>query len=178
MKKDFIMPVTVLTLLCLIMAGALALVNNITYPVIKEAAAERAYIARKEIIPQAEEFILLEPDRELIPETVAEIYAANNNTGYIFIVYTYGYGGSIKLICGIDPDGKIIKSKILAHTETQGLGTIVFDRAVSYEGQDADFAYNLDAIAGSTITSNAYKNAVLDAFAAFEIIKEGEYSHE
>jgi electron transport complex protein RnfG len=178
LKKDFVMPILVLTLLCLLMTGALALVNNITYPVIKEGAAERAYNARKEIIPEAEAFVLLEPDWELMPETVAEIYGTNNNTGYIFVVYTYGYGGNIKLICGIDPGGKIIKSRILAHKETQGLGTIVFDRAVAYEGQDENFARGLDAIAGSTITSNAYKNAILDAFAAYEAIKTAEGEEE
>jgi electron transport complex protein RnfG len=174
MKKDFIMPVLVLTLICLLISGALALVNNITRPVIEEAAAERAYIAKREIIPEANDFILL-IEMEGMPKTVTEVYETDNDTGYIFLVDAYGYGGEIKLICGIDPDGRLIKSKILAHTETQGLGTIVFDRAVIYEGEDINFVYSLDAIAGSTITSNAYKNALTDAFAAFELIKGEEY---
>ena len=171
MKKDFVIPILVLTLICLIMSGLLAAVNNITYPVIEEAAAERAEAAMREIIPEADGFFLHEGGG--LPETVAAAYFTANNAGYIFIVNTYGYGGEIRLICGIDPDGKIIKSKILSHAETQGLGTIVFDRAVGYEGQDIDFAYGLDAIAGSTITSNAYKSAILDAFAAFEIMEGG-----
>ena len=83
MKKDFIMPILVLTAICLIISGALALVNNLTSPIIEEAAAERAENARKDIIPEADEFILLELDG--LPESVDEAYATANNTGYIFI---------------------------------------------------------------------------------------------
>ena len=173
MKNDFIMPVLVLTLICLIIAGALALINNITHPIIEEAAVERAYIAKREIIPEADEFILLESDG--MPKTVHEAYTTGNDTGYIFIIITdKGYGGDMRIICGISPEGKVIKSKVLSHTETQGLGTIVFDKAVEYEGLDKNLA-GIDAIAGSTITSNAYKNAISDAFEAFEAVR-GEHS--
>ena len=168
MKKDFIMPVLVLTLICLIIAGSLALVNNITQPVIEKSAAERAYAVKREIIPEADEFILLEA--EGLPKAVHEVYGTNNNTGYIFVVFVSGYGGEIKIMCGIDPEGKIIKSAVLAHNETQGLGTIVFENAVKYEGLDKNLA-GIDAIAGSTITSNAYRNAILYAFEAFEIVR-------
>jgi len=167
------------------MSAALALVNNITQPVIEEAAVERAVIAMKEIIPDAEGFVLFEPDATEsggIPAGVAEIYGTTNNTGYIFMVTSYGYGGEIKLICGIDPDGKIIKTKILAHNETRGLGTKVFDifgkELDESEEKTISFVKNTDAVAGATITSNAYKNGILDAFAAFEIITKGEEPYE
>jgi len=169
MKKDFITPVLVLTLICLIIAGALALVNNVTYPIIRDAAAERAYTARKDIIPEANEFILIESEE--LPRAVAEAYITDNHTGYIFVINVYGYGGYIKIICGIDTDGRIIKSKVVAHTETQGMGTIVFDRAVEYEGMDKNLEGSIDGIAGSTITFNAYRRAVLYAFEAFEIVR-------
>jgi len=170
------MPILVLTLLCLFMTGALALVNSITYPVIKAGAADRAFTAMKEIIPFANEFTKLEINREKfpdIPETVSEIYTTDNDSGYIFIIYIRGYGGTMKLICGINPDGKIIKSKVLAHSETPGFAATVFDRAVKYEGEGKAFVSKLDAITGATITSNAYKNALLDAFSAFEAVKGG-----
>ena len=168
MKKDFVIPVLVLTLICLCMSGALAAVNHLTQPVIEKAAAERAETARREIIPEADDFILLDLDG--LPKTVIEAYGTANNTGFVFMVLTSGYGGEIKLMCGIDPDGKIIKSTILAHGETQGLGTVVFDKASEYEGKDNNLD-GIDAVAGATITSNAYKNGILDAFDAFDIVK-------
>ena len=169
MKKDFVAPVLALTLVCLIMSGALALGNSITQPIIEEAAAERAENARRDIIPEADGFELLEIE---MPGGVTEAYRATNGTGYIFMVSAYGYGGEIKMICGVDPAGAIIKSTVLAHNETQGLGTVVFDRAGEYEGRSN--LENIDAIAGATITSNAYKNGIADALEAFKIIEGAE----
>jgi len=170
MKKDFVMPILVLSLICLIMSGALAAVRSITQPVIEAAAVERADVAMREIIPEADEFVLLESKAAELPKSVIEIYGTGNNTGYIFtVVSNSGYGGEIKLICGIDPDGKIMKITVLEHSETKGLGTNVFNKAGDYEGKDKNLE-GIDAIAGATITSNAYKNAILDAFSAFELV--------
>jgi electron transport complex protein RnfG len=169
MKNDFVMPVIILSLICLVVSGLLAFVNYETEPIILQAAAQRAYEARREIIPQADAFILLE-DVEGLPRTVHRIYAAENGTGFVINVTSSGYGGDMEILCGIGPDGRIIKTTVLSHTETQGLGTIVFDRAIAYEGKDQNLE-GIDAIAGSTITSNAYKRAVQDAFKAYEIVK-------
>jgi len=171
LKKDFVMPILVLTLICLIMSSALAFGNSITQPVIEKAAAERAETARREIIPHADEFVLLKV--EGLPKTITDVYETTNNTGFIFMITTTGYGGEIKLICGIAPDGKIIKCMTLAQTETKGLGTIVFDKESEYQEKDKNLD-GIDAIAGATITSNAYKNGIRDAFDAFEIVKEAQ----
>jgi electron transport complex protein RnfG len=169
MMKDFVMPIVVLSLICLLVSGALAVVNDITYPVIKEAAIERAFIAKQEIIPSAEDFVLIDSDE--FPRAVAEAYRTSNDVGYIFTVSVIGYGGDIRMLCGINNNGEIIKTTVLSHTETQGLGTIVFEhRAAAYAGMNYEQAMGLDAIAGSTITSVAYKRAVEYAFQAYEII--------
>jgi electron transport complex protein RnfG len=162
------MPVLVLSIICLVVSGALAFVNYETQPIILQAAAERAYQARKEIIPEADEFVLLEA--EGMPRTVVEAYGTTNNVGFVFMVAVSGYGGEIDIMCGISPDGKIIKSTVLNHSETQGLGTIVFDRAVAYAGKDRNLE-GVDTIAGSTITFNAYRRAMVYAFEAFDIVR-------
>ena len=123
MKKDFVAPILVLTLICLIVSGALVIGNGITQPVIEKVAVERAETARKEIIPYADAFVLL--DVGGLPKTITEVYGTTNNVGFIFVINTSGYGGEMKLICGIDPDGRIIKCMTLAHSETKGLGTLV-----------------------------------------------------
>jgi len=168
LKKDFVMPVLALALICLIMSVTLTACNGITQPVIEKAAKERAENARREIIPNAGEFVLMEVDD--LPKTITEVYRTTNNSGFIFMIKTYGYEGEIRLICGIDPDGKIIRSTVLAHTETQGLGTLVFDREHEYMGKDKNLD-GIDAISGATITSNAYINGIRDAFKVFEIVK-------
>lgn len=170
MKNDFVLPVIVLGLICLVMAGALAFVNDVTGPNISKAAAERAELAMREIIPQADEFIPLDLEKEGLPETIREAYATSNNTGYIFITAASGYGGDITVICGIDPMGVIIKSLTLSHTETKGISDPVFNMQPEYIGKDVNLS-GVDAIAGATISSNAYRNAILYAFEAFESVK-------
>jgi electron transport complex protein RnfG len=170
LKKDFIGPIIALTLVCLIISGALAFGNTATRPVIEKAAAERAESARKSIIPDADDFVPIEA--EGLPESITEVYGTSNNVGFIFkITAKGGYSGDIIMACGIDPDGKVIKSTVLEHKETEGLGTIVFDKAVEYEGKEDKYLENIDAISGATITFKAYYNGIKDAFEAFEAVK-------
>ena len=59
-KNDFVMPILVLSLICLVITALLALTNSATEPVITQAALERAEAARTEIIPEADGFELME----------------------------------------------------------------------------------------------------------------------
>ena len=170
MKKNFVLPILALTLICLIISAALAVTNNFTAPVIVKAAAERAEAARSEVIPEAAGFELMQV--EGLPDTVAEVYKSTNNVGYIFMLTTSGYGGDIKILCGIAPDGKIINTKTLQQTETKGLGSKITDDAFAaqFPGKDASLS-GVDAISGATISSRAYIGAIQDAFAAYDSVK-------
>jgi len=171
LKNDFVIPIMALALVCILISGVLALGHSLTQPVIAEAAAERAEKARKEIIPGADEFVLITADN--LPKTVSGVYKTTNNTGFIIMVSSIGYGGEIRLICGIDNTGKIIRNMVLAHNETRGLGTPVFEdpHAGQYWGKDANGIEAIQAISGATISSTAYKEGIRDAFKAYEIVK-------
>jgi len=176
MNKNLIQPIIILALICLFVSGALSLVNSKTSPVIAKAAQERAAAARKEVIPQASGFELLNIDnlrgKNGIPATITEIYKTANNIGYVFMITSAGYGGDIKLICGIDPHGIIIKTSALNfQTETKGIATPVFEdqHQNQYTGKDKNLS-GVNAISGATISSTAYRRGIQDAFTAFEII--------
>lgn len=170
MKKDFVLPILALTLICLLISAALAFTNSFTAPVIEKAAAERAEAARSEVIPAADSFELITVDG--LPATVKEVYKTTNNVGYIFMLTAAGYGGDISIICGIAPDGSIIATKTLQQTETKGLGTKITEEpfAGQFPGKDASLS-GVDAITGATISSKAYINAIKDAFTAYDIVK-------
>ena len=170
MKKDFILPILSLSIICLIMAGALAIANSITYPVIADGAAQRAEAARRDIIPHAEEFVPI--DAQPLPMSVIAAYMATNDAGYVFIVLVRGYGGEMRIIAGVDEEGQIIRSAVLSHSETVGLGTGVFDIAADMEYRGTSLL-DVDAVSGSTITLHAYQQALADALAAFEMLKGG-----
>jgi len=171
--KGFIKPIVVLTLICLFVSGLLAYGNYKTQPAIQKAAAARTEAARREVLPNAESFVQLEA--EGLPPAISEVLGTSNNVGFIFMVNVEGYGGEIKIICAIGPDGKIIKNKTLSQSETMGIATPVFEREYLFTGKDINQADSIDGIAGATITSRAYMNGIHDAFTAFEIVKEMQF---
>jgi len=169
-KDDFIKPIAILTIICLVVSGALSLTNGVTAPIINAAAAERARIAMEAIIPHATGFQQVENDS--FPRAVREAYKSENDVGFVFIVSVSGFSGDIRVICGIDPDGKVISSKTLSHTETKGIGCILDEErwTVPFDGKDSQLE-GISAVTGATISTVAYMNAIREAFVAFDLIR-------
>ena len=160
--KEMLKPVIVLAAICLIVTAMLAFVNELTQPVIIKAEEQAAAAARSEVLPDAEKFEKIElPD---MPDGVNEIYKGNDDTGYVVQVHTKGYGGDIKIICGVGMDGRIKGVKTLSHSETSGVGTKAVDNNSGYRdkfvGKNKDGCKSVDTITGATISSTAYKKAV------------------
>ena len=170
LRKDFVMPILVLSVFCLVISGALAFTNSFTAPIVADAARLRAEVVRGEIIPDAADFELVEI--EGLPESVREVYRSSNDVGYIFVVVASGYGGDMKIILGLAPDGSVIQSKVLEHSETKGLGSKIEDDSFAgqFDGLDIGRFGAVDAISGATISSNAYAKAVCDALEAFGVL--------
>lgn len=175
MKKSFneiIKPVLVLVCICLIVTALLAYINSVTSPIIAKAEQEKTEQAMSEVLADADGFEKLEIEN--LPERVTEVYSAQNGSGYVFMLTTKGYGGDMKLICGMKADGTIEQCKTLSHAETSGLGSKTAEDPYrnQYCGKNADTLSEVDAITGATISSTAYKNAIEDAFKAFDMVKE------
>ena len=92
-----------------------------------------------------------------------------------------GFGGNITLMVGFNPDGSIVKTSVISHAETPGLGAKITDSeshfVTQFEGKnpaDPNFKIivkkdggDVDAITASTITSRAFCDAVNSAYLAF-----------
>ena len=175
MKKSFneiIKPVLVLVCICLVVTALLAYINSVTSPIIAKAEQEKTEQAMSEVLAEADGFNPLEIEN--LPERVTEVYSAQNGSGYVFMLTTKGYGGDMKLICGMKADGTIEQCKTLSHAETSGLGSKTAEDPYrnQYSGKNADTLSEVDAITGATISSTAYKNAIEDAFKAYDMVKE------
>ena len=175
---DFVLPIVVLVLICAVMSGLLAVTNNITDPIIQEAERAANEAARKEVLESADSFEKVAA--EGLPASVTEVYKAANGAGYTFSITAQGYGGknTLKIAVGIDMDGRITGTKVLDHKETAGLGSKITTDAFrgQFPGKDASYVSsidNLDTISGATRSSNFYRLALADAFAAYELVKEG-----
>lgn len=172
-KADFVQPIVILTLICLVASALLAWINGITDPIIQETEAAIAAAARKEVLPDADDFTAVDVS---LPEGsfVTAVYKANNGAGYVFMITCNGYGGkkTMNLICGIDADGKIVATQTLSHAETAGLGskTTEPDFRNQFAGVDSSLS-GVDTISGATFSSNYYIEGITSAFEAYELVK-------
>ena len=92
-----------------------------------------------------------------------------------------GFGGNITLMVGFKPDGSLVKTSVISHAETPGLGAKIDDSqshfVTQFEGRnpaDPNFKLSvkkdggdIDAITASTITSRAYCDVIENAYKAF-----------
>lgn len=180
-KNEIIKPIAVLGCICLAVAALLAYVNTVTLPVITQAAEEKAASARNEVLSEAQgEFEEVGTDLldEETAQYVTEIYKASNGSGYVFMLSSKGYGGVIEMICGINADGELEQIQTLSNSETKGIGSRVVDNAEPYRQQYVGKTFEqldeVDAVTGATISSNAYKKAVEQAFEAYKTVKGAE----
>ena len=110
---------------------------------------------------------------------VHEIYRgldANGNTAAIaFVVDASGYGGTIRMIVGVDPaTRKLTQVKVLEHSETPGLGARITEQAFlrQFENKSIDDAFaakqDVDAIAGATVSTIAVASTIKAALSEVE----------
>lgn len=118
---------------------------------------------------------------------------AGRVTGVAFEVARRGYGGEIRVLLGIDADGRLLGVRVLAHTETPGLGDKIdaarSDWITRFTGRSlgdppaAEWAVRkdggrFDQFAGATITPRAVVTAVRDGLRLFaarraQLLEEG-----
>ncbi|MFP4379716.1 MAG: RnfABCDGE type electron transport complex subunit G [Candidatus Sumerlaeia bacterium] len=93
-----------------------------------------------------------------------------------------GYNGLVKLMIGMDAQGKLTGVQPLKVTETPGLGTKIIEndflKQMIGKGPD-DISWkvkkdggSVDAVAGATISSRAAINAITSAFEQFSQVRD------
>lgn len=176
-NKTLIKSIVVLALICLVISGALAVVNSFTAPIITAAAIERENASRQQVLPEAASFEQITSDA--MPASITGAYkgldASGATVGYVFTAGNKGFDGTILVMSAIGVDGKIVQvATIDVTSETATLGGLTAKESYTsrYPGKDASLS-GVDIIGGATITSRAYEQCVKDAFAAFDAVKEG-----
>ena len=174
------------------------------YQITKEPIAIQQEKAKKEacqeVFPQADSFVeseLIRPDEQawadagFAGETIDEVMIAQDASGvalgYVITVTTKeGYGGDIRFTIGIQEDGYVNGISLLEISETAGLGMRAEEvlkpqfagKNVSkfeYTKFGAVSDYQIDAISGATITTNAVTNGVNAGLYYFQTELKGGY---
>ena len=168
MKKN-IMPTVVLSAICLIVALMLSLINSITAPIIEEAQNAAANEALLVVLPEGKNFKEITLD-EKYPAVITKGYSADG--GFVFQANVTGKSSGLIILIGIDADGKIVGTKVIAEQETDSYDVNVFPAVEgtdgAYKGMDID-GFTPFLVSGATLTSKAYSEAVKAALQSFAI---------
>ena len=165
--QDFIKPILVLFIICLVVAALLGVVNNVTAPIIEENALIKAEQTRAAVLEGATSFTEIECDTDALG--IDSAYKEDSGLGYVFTASRKGYGGLVTVTVGLDNDGQIVGLSADVSTETSGVGSKAgqssyTDKYLGAKGNVDD----VDTITSATYSSTAVKtgvNAVLSAFA-------------
>lgn len=179
MKKDIIIPVLSLLIICLVSSALLGGVNMLTAERIEQLSAQAVIEAQNELLP-ADSY---EENEINGTAYVTALDAGGNVLGYIFTTSSNGYGGAIKLMTGVALDGTVTGISLLEINETPGLGMkakndsflnqfvgATGNLTVTKDASDAD--NTVQAITSATITTKAVTTAVNKALAIYNNIKE------
>lgn len=163
--KEFIVPAVVLTVLCVVVSGALVMTYNTTAPIIEAAKIAESNAARTQVLSGGDKF---EEAKSNVADVV-EAYKATNGAGYVITTKAKGYGGDMFIMTGIKSDGKIDKVKLMENNETPGMGSQTGEEKYTskYVGKGSADVDSIEAISGSTVSSYAFRHAVNVAFEAY-----------
>ena len=174
LKKENLMPAIVLSSICIVVALLLSLVNLITGPIIEKAQNEAANEALIEVLPgitTAEEVAV----DESYPAAITKVY--KTDVGYVFQASVTGKSSGLIIMCGVNNEGKVTGTKVIAEQETDSYDANVFPKVEGtngvYTGMSlTDFEPYL--VSGATLTSRAYSEAIKASLQAFVIAGGGD----
>ena len=181
-----------LTVISLITAFLLGLVNGVTKDKIAAIEAEKTRVASA-VVPEGSEFTdALEIPQAAIDAakaqggTVSELYGVTNGgaeAGYVAKVAASGSQGTITMMVGIDANGAITGISVVSHSETSGIGTKVVENKPNAAGTPVLDQFigmsgagtlavgsNITAISGATVSTKGITVGANAALAAVEAL--------
>lgn len=171
MLKNPIFKMTVtLIVIAVVVAAAMAFVNQITAPLIAQNDANTLKEALAEVL-KADDYQLADnADAAAEEAQVYQAYAQGQPAGICVLATATGYGGDVEVLTGIGTDGKVTGVKVLKHSETPGLGANSEKESFTSQYKEKSGTVGvaktapkdgeIQAISGATITSKAVTSAV------------------
>ena len=159
-----------LTVISLVVAALLGLVDNVTADKIAAIDAENTRIAMSAVVPEGSEFT----DKLDIPEAVA---------GYVMKISASGSQGTIVMMVGVDANKAVTGVSVVSHSETSGIGTKVvgnepnaagvpvLDQFIGMSGAGSlVVGKNITAVSGATVSTKGINMGANAALAVAELL--------
>ena len=181
------------TVISLVVAALLGLVDNVTADKIAEIDAANTREAMSAVVPEGSEFT---DKREISQEVldaaaaqggkITELYGVKNagaDAGYVMKISASGSQGTIVMMVGVDANKAITGISVVSHSETSGIGTKVVGNEPNTAGvpvldqfQGMSGAGSLvvgktiTAISGATVSTKGITMGANAALAAAEVL--------
>ena len=182
-----------LTIISLITAFLLGLVNGVTKDKIAAIDAEKTRVAMSAVVPEGSEFTdALELTDDVVAAakaqggTVTELYGVTNGgaeAGYVAKVSASGSQGTITMMVGIDANKAITGISVVNSSETSGIGTKVVENKPNAAGTPVLDQFigmsgagslvvgsNITAVSGATVSTKGITMGANAALAAVEAL--------
>ena len=182
-----------LTVISLITAFLLGLVNGVTKDKIAAIDAEKTRVAMSAVVPEGSEFTdALDLTDDVVAAakaqggTITELYGVTNGgaeAGYVAKVSASGSQGTITMMVGIDANKAITGISVVSHSETSGIGTKVVENKPNAAGTPVLDQFigmsgagslvvgsNITAVSGATVSTKGINMGVNAALAAVEAL--------
>ena len=173
--------VATLLVVCLVSGLALAGVHATTAPIVAEQEAKALQEGLAKVLPGSAQF---EPIP--VPEGFPQVKGVwKSDKGWVVEAAPSGYGGAIRMLLGVTPEGTVTRLEILnAAGETPGLGSKITERPWLSQFDGAKLTVPLvkgkqpaggevQAITGATISSRAVVDGVNQALEAVKRLQNG-----
>ena len=180
-----------LTVISLVVAALLGVVNSITAEKIAAIDAENTKIAMSAVAPEGSEFgDKMEVTDDMVAAAatqsgkILELYPVTNGgaeAGYVMKISASGSQGTIVMMVGLDANKAITGISVVSHSETSGIGTKVvgnepnaagvpvLDQFIGLSGAGSlTVGGNITAVSGATVSTKGIAMGANAALAAVE----------
>ena len=182
-----------LTVISLVVAALLGLVDNVTADKIAAIDAENTCIAMSAVAPEGSEFgdkLDITDDMTAAAASqggkLMELYPMTTggaDNGYVMKISASGSQGSIVMMVGVDADKAITGISVVSHSETSGIGTKVVGNEPNAAGVPVLDQFqgmtgagslvvgkNIIAVSGATVSTKGINMGANAALAVAELL--------
>ena len=163
--KELVLPVIVLVVICLVCSALLAVLNDVTAPIIEENTKAETLAAYLSVLPEGTTDADL---TEVADITTADVEGAVTTASGAAAVKaaSSGYSGKdVTVYVAFDANGAISNISVDASTQTTGIGSKVAEESftsgfIGWNGGAVSSGNPVDGVASATYSSNAVFSAV------------------
>lgn len=170
--RELVLPVIVLVVICLVCSAILAVLNDVTAPIIAENTRNETLEAYVSVLPEGTSVADMTEVENLATENVEGAVTTASGAAAVKAAAAGYSGNDVTVYVAFDAEGAISNISIDASTQTTGIGSKVAesgyaDGFIGWNGGAVSDGTPVDSISGATYSSNAALaavNAAIDCY--------------